>query len=754
MFDFKKYSLTFIILFSFNFLFGEEDLTSATKINELYINQIVQLDRVREILQTIGYQGPRFNKFSEEQKKQLRNWIIEYQKIISEYDRNLSEDVTENKIIEISQIIKNLILNIEIAFATDYKKLTDSSALVKRNRILDEDLNTTQQRIIDNRQNLLKLSNKADNIGITPLNKSFRELERLNQEYNILTKLKWSMVIGAAGLIGLHYISEERLSNLPPLKTFKTFMDRPFNCIEDWLNIMKDMKKNTLLGMFVGAVLKGESSNPVSRSIASTFSEAKKFTEKKSSQAYNYLHGGSSLLSMQDEEKQITLDDPCLVGLDSQKEELYDIVHYFENHTVYDRTKTEVNKGILLIGDSGCGKTLTAKALCGSINQMYKNKGVQSRVHFKEVKHSEVNWAENGFKKLIEEEQQKGPAILIIDEIHLSGLQVEHWNGGTLHSFLTATSGLSSNNDNGKNPIILIGATNRPDLIDPALRRPGRFGTIIRFEKPNFEIRKQYFQVKFNEYAINAENISLDELAKHTQNCSYAQLEKIVSNARFKARTSAKGVSNTKDLLDIIDKHVRRINNECPLNESEKNIVSSHIAGQVITRVILDPKTKILEATIRGILPKINEHSKFSEAAKYNVARGEKVKYGKIFKNTPSEFIDNTDIDDNLKECKIYLAGHIAQKLILGKSYEFKKSDKRKAFLLTQDIVNNGLKTQDLTKEAARINEQKATEMLQQFEKEIETLLSENLSKLTKIHEKLKTELTLSEAQILEIMKQ
>ena len=771
MFFLKKFNyLIFFALISSNLAFGEEILEEANILNKLYTDQASQLDHITQIFQIIGLQINKL-KLNAEQKNEVKKWILDNQKFINDLSQNREEEFVQ-KIISLSQIINNLLINIQLAFESNFAKLSDTSTLINRNRIeSDENLQITDDRIKKNSSNLKNISEQTSNIGLSKVNISFRKIEKFNQEHKLSTKLTHILIAGSAFSFVLYLTSEEKLPDYSILKKLKKFIGgkKPLDVAvtvtpkidyemtgvlgkgEKIVHILGQLGAENPVLIGIGLALFKEK---ITNTIKKTYNNAESFCKNQYKQIYNNLRGGyQSSSSTQAGEKAITLDDPKLVGLESQKEDLYEIMHYFENPAVYDRTKTSVNKGILLIGDSGCGKTLAAKALCGSINKMLREKGSNINVQFKEIKFSDIVWEGDCITKLIEEEQKKGPTILVFDELHLHNLQTESW-GATLHAFLTGMSGLSSSNDNGKHPIILVGATNKPDLLDPALLRPGRFGTIIRFEKPDFQTRKDYFQVMFDEYTINTENIDLDILARHTQNCSYAQLEKIVSSARIKARIKAKGVSSTKDLLDVIDKHIKRIKPEIfHLSETEKNIVGAHIAGQAMARILLEPHTKLLEATIKGILPKVKERYKYSDKSKQDSSKPQQIKYGKIFKLKSSEFIDNADAEDQLKECKIYLAGHIAQKLLLNKAYDFKKSDKRKAFLLMQKFINDGLRTEDLTKEAARINEQKAMEMLKQFETEIEKLLLDNITSLNKINEQLKANLTLNEKELTELLK-
>lgn len=125
----------------------------------------------------------------------------------------------------------------------------------------------------------------------------------------------------------------------------------------------------------------------------------------------------------------ITLDDPRLIGLDGQIDELRNLVRYVTDPEMYDRTNTSLEKGVLLIGPSRCGKTLAARALRDTINDVLEKKGVSTKYGFKEVKWGEVTWSDEGLKNVIEEAKFNAPCVIFFDEIHTIPLQTDKWGG-------------------------------------------------------------------------------------------------------------------------------------------------------------------------------------------------------------------------------------------------------------------------------------------------------------------------------------
>ena len=293
-----------------------------------------------------------------------------------------------------------------------------------------------------------------------------------------------------------------------------------------------------------------------------------------------------------------------VVGLDEVKEEINEFIDILRNHTKYVKMKCKVPRGILFYGPPGTGKTLMAKALanesqvgfihaCGSsFNEVYIGVG-QSRI-----------------KKLFKSARRKKKCIIFIDEIDTLGRKRSsnvnsghNENDNTLNRLLSEMDGINSNKN-----ILVIGATNKPDLLDEALLRAGRFDRKIEFNLPNLNERSKIFSYYLNKYPIvdNIENLS-KELSNKTFGLSSAELSNICNEAAIKT------IKNNKDKIDIDElngalEYVivgnKRLSSK--LSNEDKEIVAYHEAGHAfmsyIQKNVESPSKISIIPTTKGAL--------------------------------------------------------------------------------------------------------------------------------------------------------
>jgi len=291
---------------------------------------------------------------------------------------------------------------------------------------------------------------------------------------------------------------------------------------------------------------------------------------------------------MEDKPK-VTFDD--VADAKEAKEELKEIVDYLKNPQKYASIGARVPKGVLLVGPPGTGKTLLARAIAG-----------EAGVPFISISGSEfvemfVGVGAARVRDLFEKAKKLAPAIVFIDEIDAVGRVRGAGIGGghdereqTLNQLLVEMDGFEPGTG-----IIVLAATNRPDILDPALLRPGRFDRIVVVDRPDVEGRYEILKVHARKVKL-AENVDLKKIAKITPGFSGADLANVINEAALLAARKNKKFVEQEDLEEAVDKVMIGIAREGALSSEEKRRVAYHEAGHAILSKILpnaDPVHKV-----------------------------------------------------------------------------------------------------------------------------------------------------------------
>ncbi|PZN04479.1 MULTISPECIES: ATP-dependent zinc metalloprotease FtsH [Thermaerobacter] len=296
-------------------------------------------------------------------------------------------------------------------------------------------------------------------------------------------------------------------------------------------------------------------------------------------------------LHQPDEKRRITFDD--VAGYEEVKEELKEIVDYLKNPRRYIELGARIPKGVLLYGPPGTGKTHMARAVAGEAGvPFYYISGSDFVEMFVGVGASRV-------RDLFEQAKRNAPAIVFIDEIDAVGRQRGAGYGGghdereqTLNQLLVEMDGFGTNEG-----IIVMAATNRPDVLDPALLRPGRFDRQIVIDRPDLVAREAILKVHTRSKPL-APDVDLALLARRTPGFTGADLENLVNEAALLAARRRKKQIDMQDFEDAIDRIVgggpeRRTR---VMSEKEKQRVAYHEAGHALVAKLLpntDPVHKI-----------------------------------------------------------------------------------------------------------------------------------------------------------------
>jgi len=300
---------------------------------------------------------------------------------------------------------------------------------------------------------------------------------------------------------------------------------------------------------------------------------------------------GKSRAKQQDLKKQkVTFKD--VAGCDETKEELKDIVDYLKNPKKYKLLGGELPKGVLLYGPPGTGKTLLARAIAGEANvPFFTASGSEFVEMFVGVGASRV-------RDLFERAKKSAPAIVFVDELDaVARARFAGIGGGhdereqTLNQMLVELDGFESNEG-----IILIGATNRPDVLDPALLRPGRFDRRINVPIPDIKGRTEVLQVHALKVKMGPDT-DLNIIARHTPGFVGADLANIINEAAIMAAKHDRKFVEQKDIEEAIEKMIAGPQRKSRLiSESEKKIVAYHEAGHALVARMLpgsDPVHKV-----------------------------------------------------------------------------------------------------------------------------------------------------------------
>ncbi len=301
--------------------------------------------------------------------------------------------------------------------------------------------------------------------------------------------------------------------------------------------------------------------------------------------------GKSRARLVTDDRKRVTFDD--VAGIEEVKEELAEIVDFLKHPKRYLELGARIPKGVLLYGPPGTGKTLLAKAVAGEAGvPFFSISGSDFVEMFVGVGASRV-------RDLFEQAKKNSPCIVFIDEIDAVGRQRGAWYCGghdereqTLNQLLVEMDGFSANEG-----IIIIAATNRPDVLDPALLRPGRFDRQIVIDRPDLKGRLAIFQVHAKGKPLEPD-VDLEVLAKRTPGFTGADIANVMNEAALLAARRRKKKISMQDVEDAIDRVLAGgpEKKSRVISEKEKRVTAYHEAGHAIVGHMLphmDPLHKI-----------------------------------------------------------------------------------------------------------------------------------------------------------------
>ena len=282
-----------------------------------------------------------------------------------------------------------------------------------------------------------------------------------------------------------------------------------------------------------------------------------------------------------------------VAGEDEAKESLKEIVDYLHNPDKYTQVGASMPKGILLVGPPGTGKTMLAKAVAG-----------EAQVPFFSISGSEfvemfVGMGASKVRDLFKQAKEKAPCIVFIDEIDAIGKKRDGQMGGndereqTLNQLLTEMDGFEGNNG-----VMILAATNRPESLDPALTRPGRFDRRVPVELPDLQGREAILKVHAKKIKV-ADDVNFHTIARMASGASGAELANIVNEAALRAVRDNRTVVNEADLEESIETVIAGYQKKnAVLSNQERKVVSYHEIGHALVAALQTHSAPVQKITI------------------------------------------------------------------------------------------------------------------------------------------------------------
>ena len=288
----------------------------------------------------------------------------------------------------------------------------------------------------------------------------------------------------------------------------------------------------------------------------------------------------------------IKFDD--VAGEDEAKENLTEVVNYLHDPSKYQEIGASMPKGILLVGPPGTGKTMLAKAVAGEANVPFFS---MSGSEFVEMF---VGMGASKVRDLFKQAKEKAPCIIFIDEIDAIGQKRSGGQYGgndereqTLNQLLTEMDGFEGNNG-----VIILAATNRPESLDPALTRPGRFDRRVPVELPDLKGREAILQVHAKKIKV-AEDVDFNKIARMASGASGAELANIVNEAALRAVRDGRRFATQADLEESIEVVIAGYQKKnAIMTDEEKKIVSYHEIGHALVAAMQTHSAPVQKITI------------------------------------------------------------------------------------------------------------------------------------------------------------
>ncbi len=472
------------------------------------------------------------------------------------------------------------------------------------------------------------------------------------------------------------------------------------------------------------------------------------FLRQMSGQRSSIMSVGKSNARLYDRKQEhITFDD--VAGAHEAKKELVEVIEFLRDPGRFEKLGGEIPKGVLLVGPPGTGKTLLARAVAGEANvPFFSITGSDFMEMFVGVGASRV-------RNLFEEAKKASPAIIFIDELDSIGRRRGAGLGGghdereqTLNQLLSEMDGFEPNLD-----VIIMAATNRPDILDPALLRPGRFDRRITVDLPTLKDREEILEIHSRNKPLDS-GVDLEQIARGTPGFSGADLQNLLNEAALLAARKGKNVIQMDDIEDARDKIILGLERgNLAISEEECRLLAYHEGGHAVVAAFTPHADPIHKVTIvprgraMGVTQQLPEKEKYIYPREYILDRMAVMMGGRaaeevVFHTTTS------GAENDLKQ-----ATHLARKMILdwGMSEKFKQvayGGQREQVFLGEELAHR----RDYSETTAYEVDEETHKILSEAYDRAEDVLREHRDGLDRLVDALLEEEVISGDRVLELL--
>ncbi len=472
-------------------------------------------------------------------------------------------------------------------------------------------------------------------------------------------------------------------------------------------------------------------------------------TSQSASQIFSFTRSNIRLFSPKNAKEKVTFKD--VANLKEAKEELQEVVEFLKNPKKFQDLGATIPRGVLLVGPPGSGKTLLARAIAGEANvPFFHISGSEFVEMFVGVGAGRVRDAFNVAKKA-------APSILFIDEIDAIGRERGTGVGGghdereqTLNQILVEMDGFDRDTR-----VIVIAATNRPDILDPALLRPGRFDRRVVLDLPDINGREEILKIHARDKKLDA-NVNLREIAERTPGFSGADLANLMNEAAILSARRGKKAITQKELIDSIEKVMLGPERKSRiLTKKEKEITAYHEAGHALVSALSsngEIEVRKISIIPRGFtggytmrMPKEERYLKTKTEFFNDLATllggyvAEELKFKEI----------STGASNDLREAT-ELARALVTKYGMSKMGPITFGRREELMFLGKDI----LAEKDYSEETAAKIDKEVLEIIKECYERAKKILKENFKKLEKIAQKLIEKETLEKEEFEQLLKE